>query len=304
MNFFPKSDEEKDLIKFIAKFQYLNINDSKYFFSSKLYYRNRINNLISKKFLRKVMTNLVLDQLGIEYVKLLEFEYNVRNRNARYLPRLLYLSDLGVFCYSCKKTLDFTPSFCMKDKTMLTVTARRFIGILEINGFVYLTYHISEEHNKQYLNSVIYDIQKEKKYKNVIVLFDDIVKANMNDFTFGLNHVLMIEDNKMNRAKLQYLHSINWARIIEDYYDNKVFFAKYNFCDYTDYKDKYVSTFYFLDTEKIHKIKYFLRENKNKTADIICGPELEDDLRKELPNAHFCLVDFEKYIDKERKYYE
>lgn len=304
MNFFPKTEEEKELIKFIAKFQYLNIIDSKYFFSSKMYFRNRINNLISKRFLKKVGTNLVLDEIGIEYIKLLELEYNVRNRNAKYLPRLLYLSNLGAFCYSCKNTLDFTPSFAMKDKTMLTTTARRFIGVLNVNGIYYLVYYISKKHNKQYLNSVIYDIQKEKKYKNIIVLFEDIENVNISDFTFGMNQVLLLVDDKYNREKLRYLHSINWARIIEDYYESKVFLAKYNFCDYTDYKNKYVSTFYFLDTEKINKIRYFLRENTNETADIICAPDLEQDLKKELPNAHFCIVDLEKYIDKERIYYE
>lgn len=304
MNFFPKTEEEKELIKFIAKFQYLSMIDSQYFFSSKMYYRNRINNLISKKFLKRVTTNLVLGEVGIEYVKLLQFEYNVRNRNAKYLPRLLYLSNLGAFCYSCRETLDFIPSFSMKDKTMLTITARRFIGVLNVNGICYLVYYISKKHNKQYLNSVIYDIQKEKKYKNIIVLFDNIEKSNISNFIFGMNQVLLLEDNKCNRERLQYLHSIDWARIIEDYYDNKVFLAKYNFCDYTDYKNKYVSTFYFLDAEKIHKIRYFLKENVNKTADIICGPELEQDLKKELPNAHFCIVNLEKYIDKERIYYE
>ena len=53
---------------------------------------------------------------------------------------------------------------------MFTIKARRFIGILEINGIDYLTYHISEKHDKRYINSVIYDIQKEKKYKNIIML--------------------------------------------------------------------------------------------------------------------------------------
>ena len=46
-----------------------------------------------------------------------------------------------------------------------------------------------------------------------------------------------------------------------------------------------------------------MRESPSKSADIICNAELETILRKELPNANFCVVDLENYIDKERRYY-
>lgn len=152
--------------------------------------------------------------------------------------------------------------------------------------------------------SIIYDIQKEKKFKNIIVLVNDINRINLNDFAFGINEVLIIEDNKKNREKLKYLHSINWSKIINDNFRNRLFFSEYNFCDYTDYKNKYVSTFYYLDTEKINRIKYFLRENKNKNAHIICNSELETEIKKELPNANYIVVDLEDYIDKERNVYD
>lgn len=152
--------------------------------------------------------------------------------------------------------------------------------------------------------SIIYDIQKEKKFKNIIVLVNDINRINLNDFAFGVNEVLIIEDNKKNREKLKYLHSINWSKIINDNFRNRLFFSEYNFCDYTDYKNKYVSTFYYLDTEKINRIKYFLRENKNKNAHIICNSELETEIKKELPNADYIVVDLEDYIDKERNVYD
>lgn len=152
--------------------------------------------------------------------------------------------------------------------------------------------------------SIIYDIQKEKKFKNIIILVNDINRINLNDFAFGINEVLIIEDNKKNREKLKYLHSINWSKIINDNFKNRLFFSEYNFCDYTDYKNKYVSTFYYLDTEKINRIKYFLRENKNKNAHIICNSELETEIKKELPNANYIVVELEDYIDKERNVYD
>ncbi len=303
MNYFPNGDEEIALVKFIAKFQYLAVNDTKFFFTTKKYYRKRITGLVEKKYLRRKKLNLVLDELGIEYCKLFNYEYTRLNRNKKYLPRLLYISNLGAFYYN-SKTVKYTPSYSMKDKEMFTVTARKYIGILEINGFEYLTYHISKEHDNRYLNSVIYDIQKEKTYKNIIVLVNDIKRIKSNDFAFGNNQVLIVEDNEENREKLKYLHSINWSKVIEKYYNNKVYLSEYNFCDYTDYKSKYVSIFYFFDTEKVNRIKSFLRENKNKNSDIICSSNIEQELRKELPNVKYTIVDLEDYLEKERNIYD
>lgn len=58
-----------------------------------------------------------------------------------------------------------------------------------------------------------------------------------------------------------------------------------------------------MDTEKIMRLKYFIRESSTKRAYIICNLELETKLRKELPEANYCVVDLEQYIDKEKKYY-
>ena len=303
LNYFPNGNEEVNLIRFIAKYQYLDVNDSKFFFSSQQYYRKRITNLVQKEFIRRVDLKLVLGRLGIEYARLYNFEYTPLCRDKRYIPRLMYIRHFAAFYNDCE-TITFRPSFSIKEKDILTTKSRKFTGILNINGVDYLIYNIQKEHSKKYITSIMSDIQREVKYQNIIIFINDKKRLNIEEFAFGMNQLILLEDDQWNREKLKYLHSINWARIIEEYYDNKVFFAKYNFCDYTDYKSKYVSTFYFLDTEKIYKIRYFLRENSKKTADIICGPELEQDLKKELPNAHFCIVDLEKYIDKERIYYE
>ena len=303
MNYFPNGQEEISLIKFISDFEYLDINDAKYFFTTQKYYRKRITNLVKKKYLKRTKNTLVLGELGIEYAKLFNFKYNKLNRNQKYYSRLLYISNLGAF-FNKSETIKFTPSFDIKDKEMFTIKARRFIGILEINGIDYLTYHISEKHDKRYINSVIYDIQKEKKYKNIIILVNDIKRINVNDFSFGMNQVLVLEDNECNRNKLKYLHSINWSEMIKSLYKENIYLAEYNFCDYTNYKDKYVALFYFLDTEKITRIKYFLMENGNKKIDVICSQEIKKELQKEIQNANYIITDMVKYIDKERNIYD
>ena len=88
------------------------------------------------------------------------------------------------------------------------------------------------------------------------------------------------------------------------YKRNDIYLSEYSFCEYTDYKNRYISTFYFFDTEKINRIKSFLKENKNKNADIFCNYEIKEMLVKELPNCNYFVVDLENYIDKEKFVYE
>ena len=304
MSNFPNGSEEISLLEFISKYQYLKSKDTKYFFSTQKYYKKRISNLVSKKYLRRIKSNLILDELGIEFAELFGFEYNKLNRNKKYLPRLLYISELAAFYNKCHN-VKFTPSFDMKDKEEYTITSRKYIGVLEINGMEYLTYYFTENHNDKYLRLILYDIQKEKKYKNIIILTNDINRIKTSDFTFGMNQVLIINDTGENREKLKYIHSIDWYKIIKELFYKRynIYLADYNFCEYTDYKNKYINTFYFFDTEKINRIKYFLKENKDKNADIVCNEQLKEMLIKELPNCNYNIIDLEKYIEREPFYY-
>ena len=86
----------------------------------------------------------------------------------------------------------------------------------------------------------------------------------MDQFSFGLKEVLIIETNESDLKNLNYINKINIPNIIRQKYGTKVFISEYNFCDYTDKKDKYIAFFYFIDAEKINLIRYFLKENKDK----------------------------------------
>ena len=76
---FPSGNEEISLLKFIGKYQYLNTNDIKYFFSSNSYYRTRIRNLIKNKYIRKLDSNLIMAKTGAQYLKSINTTYNRTN---------------------------------------------------------------------------------------------------------------------------------------------------------------------------------------------------------------------------------
>lgn len=301
MRKFINSEEEISLIKFIAEYQYMNVRDAKYFFKSSRYYRNRIRNLIEKDILKKEKWCLALGKIGTQYCKRFNIDYNKLNRNHKYKQRLLKVSNIVAYYQNCE-TVKFIPSFSIKDKEVFTTTGRRYIGVFDINGFEYLTYKITKEHDNKYIASVIYDIQKEKRYRNIIVLIDNIERIKLEDFAFGRNSVLIIEDNDINREKLKYLHSIRWDELIDKYYQG-AYLSEYNFCEYENNKGKYINTFYFIDAEKINRFKYFIRESSTRRAYIVCDIELENKLRTELPNAYYCIVNLDKYIDKKKRIY-
>ncbi len=303
MRYFLDNDEEICLIKFIAKYQYININDVKYFFKSTKYYKKRVKNLVDKEILKRVKWNLVLGSMGIRYAQFFSCEYNKRNLNKKYKERLIRIANIGAFYNNCE-TVKFTPSFAIKDKEVFTTTGRRFVGILDVNGFDYLTYQITKEHDQKYVESVIWDIQKEQFHNNFIVLVDDIKRINLMEFAFGKNEILIIEDTIENREKLKYLHNIRWENFVHDFYDDKVYLSGYNFCDYTDYKDKFISLFFFVDTEKIMRNWHFLNVNKYRNATIICPKEIEELIRNELPTANYVIIELENYIDREIHIYD
>ena len=262
MKYFPNGEEEIELIKFVAEYQYLNVNDEKYFFKSKKYYKERVNELIKKKYLRRVKLNLVLGEMGIEYIQVMGYKYNKINTNPKYKERLLRLSHIGAFYYETQK-VKFTPSFAIKNKQIYTLTGRRYIGILEISGIDYLTYPITEKHDKKYIASVLDEIQKECKYGNFIFLVDDVNRVNKNDFACGHYNALLIENNDENLEKLKHINSIRWSDIINDYYKADVVLSEYYFCDYTNHKDKFIVTLnYFWNIEKI--LQYYSDENEKK----------------------------------------
>ena len=299
-----KNDEEISLIKFISRYQYLSISDAKYFFKSNRYYRDRIRNLVDNNFLRRSKRTLVLDKLGIQYVETFGFEYNKLNKNEKYKERLLRLSSFGAFYHNCE-IVKFTPSFDIKDKQVFTTTGRRYIGVLEVNGIDHLTYYITNGHDKKYITSVIYDIQKERYYKNIIVFVDNIENIDVEEFIFGYNSVIIIENNEICKEKLKYLHSIRWKQVIEKYF-NGTHLSEYNFCDYSDDKELFINTFYLLDIEKVRSFKYFMRENSEASRRkpyVICPEDIKEKLEELLPGAYFCVIDLEEYTDKVKKWW-
>ena len=180
------------MVKFIGRFQYLYIKDAEYFFND-TYYPKRIRNLIQKNIIRKYNKYLVLAENGYAFMKVLGQNTVPLRYDKKYTDRLKFISHLASI-YHKEEYIDFIPSIEIKDKNKFTETSRKYIGILKIFGTNYLTYHISKEHTTKYINSVVYDLQKETRNKNILVLVDDIRRIELRNFVFGFNSLIISDD--------------------------------------------------------------------------------------------------------------
>lgn len=303
-NKFPNKIE-KDFLVFLYEYHFLKYSDAKFLFNTSEYYRRQISDLLNNDYIKKHNTGTyILSDNGKRYLKSLGYDFGTKMAySKKYIERQILISYIAAVFYN-NSNINFIPSFKLKDKEIFTIKSRRYIGSIVINKKEYLTYYISKKQDKKYIDSVFYDIQKEKDYNNIIIFTEDISKIDLNQFCFGLKEVLIIENTLNNLVKINYINKVHWSRIIHNLYQNKVFISEYNFCDYTDKKNIFVSCFYFIDTEKINLLKYFLRENKDKKIDIICSRDLLDILKSEIPNQNYYLIDFDSFIKGEFNIYE
>ena len=274
---FPTNINEINLVKFIGRYQYISNNDVQYFFNN-TYYPKRIKRLVDNNILRRYNRYLVLGDNGYNFIKVLGENAVQLKYDKKYADRLKYISHIAAI-YNNEKHITFLPSFEIKDKTAFTESSRKYIGILKMFGTSYLTYHISDEHTTKYINSIYYDLQRETQYKNIIILINNINRIDLKEWAFGLNSVVICEDNDKDLQELKYLQQVKWSKVIHKLYKNSVHLSEYNFCDYTDKKKKFISTFSFVDSEKLNKIDTFLKNNTEKQVDIICSENTFNILR-------------------------
>ena len=294
---------EIELVKFIGRYQYLSIKDIKYFFNNISYARKRITRLVKDNVLRRYNKCLIIGKNGVLFLESMGQKRAKLRYDKKYVERLKSISHIAAYFNKCSN-IKFTPSFEMKDKEELTETSRRFIGVLNVFGREYLTYHIPEYQNQRYINSVIFDLNQITQYKNIIILVNDINRLELSEFAFNLSSVIICEDSDEGLEKLKYLELVKWNKIVKDTFGNNVKFAEYKYADFTDGKNKYISVFYLLDTEKISKLFTFHKANPERNAEVVCSNEIAEFIKKVEPRSNITIVNINDYIERTSKIYD
>lgn len=288
---------------FVKKYKYVKVSDFKYLYANKQYYQTKIKHLINNNYLRKIKWYIVLGAEGKKYLENLGYKCSRISYEKTYIERQKIISSFAARYYNNKK-IKFIPSIDLKDKQIFTITSRRFIGILNIDKTDYLTYYITKKHDDRYVQSVIYDIRKETKLKNVIVFVEDLKKIDINNFVFGLDKLYIIPTTENNIHLLERIHRIDYQKLFFKLYKENVYLSEYAFCDYYTKSRLYIFPLIFIDTEKLSIIKFFLMENKDEKVDILYSKNISLLAIGKLKGANYKPIDFEKYVQGEFNIYD
>lgn len=297
--------DEKDIeiLVFLNKYRYVKSSDFSYLYSSKIYYKKVLKFLESNKYIKKDGWYYVVGSNGIKKLKELGYKYYRRQSNKAFTERQKIISHFAARYYN-NSNIKFLPSVDVKDKEVLTITARRYIGVLKINQKEYLTYYISSKHTQGYIRTLIYDIRKERIHKEFIVFVEDIGKINMNDFVFGKDKIYIIPKIEENIHIIENINKINNPELFKRMYKDKVYLSGHTFCEYYINQNHFVYTLPLIDTEQLSTIKYFLLENKNKQVDILYSKNIPLLKIGKIEGVNYIPVDYGKYIKEEFNCYE
>lgn len=297
------SEKDVEILLFVNKYKYVKVSDFKYLYVNNQYYHKKVKWLVKNKYLRKMKWYVTLGIAGKKYLEELGYNCPKISYEKTYVERQKIISTLAARFFK-NENVQFIPSNDMKDKNIFTITSRRFIGMLQINKTDYLTYYISKNHTEKYIQSIIFDIRKEKKFRNVIVFVEDINMLEIKSFAFGLNKIYIIPNIEENIHLLEQIDKIDYKMMLNKLYKEKVFLSEYEFCEYCSKDSKFIFTLPFIDGEKLSAIRYFVLENKNSKVDILYSKNISLLVIDRIKNVNYIPVDFSKYIKGEFNVYE
>ena len=296
-------ENEKKLLEFIGKYQYIYGKDLQYFYPV-TYYQKRVQKLVEANVLRRCGRYLALSINGREYLKAENKPFISRVEYRKdYAKRVKFISHLAAI-FNNNESVEFIPSTKIKDKSIYTEKSRRFVGVLKISGIEYLTYHISKEYTKKHITAIFFDIQKERDYKNILILVNDYSKIDLLEYAFGLNSVIICKDKDEDLKELEKQHKIDWYDVLYNIFNSNAYLSPYDYCDFIINGNIFISVFYKIDTEKINRINLFSENNKGRLIQVICNEDIQEELKKLLINTKIIPVDLSKETEREVRVYE
>ena len=172
--------EDFEVLKFLSNYKMLKVEDASLIYKTKRYYRQRINKLIDKEYVKKYKSYIILDKKGRKILDEVGSNYIKNIKNEPYMERLRHIASIATLSIDSK--ILFIPSWDVKEKDKYTETARRYIGKIIIENKEYLTYYISNKKEHIYIKQLLFDVNKSINYDNIIIFFTQIiVKHNYNN---------------------------------------------------------------------------------------------------------------------------
>lgn len=289
--------EDLEVLKFLSKYKMLKVEDATLIYHTKRYYRDRINKLIDKGYVKRYKSYIILDKNGRKILGEVGQGYIKNIKNEAYMERLKAIASIASL--SIDSSIKFEPSWLIKEKNIFTETARRYIGKLIIDNREYLTYYVSKKKEDIYIKQLLFDINKSFNYENIIIFVENLgeICSKYSNFSFGKENTIVIVNNDNNKKLIKEYSNINWHEVLEGIYNKEILISDWDKADYLLDENKYIIEMLFINTEKIEKLKWYYKENSEslKSVEIITIDENEEKI-KEMVGDNRCSI---RVIDKD-----
>ena len=290
--------EDIEILKFLSKYKMLKVEDGSLIYKTKRYYRQRINNLIAKEYVKRNKSYIILGKKGRKILEITGTAYIKNKDNASYMERLKYIASIATI--TIDSNIQFIPSWEIKNKNIFTDTARRYIGKMIVEDKEYLVYFISNKKVDVYIKQLLFDINKAVNYENIIIFVDglDVINIKYSNLVFGKENTYIILNTNENKQIIKRYNEVNYHEIIENIYQKEILISNWEKADYLLENNRYIVNMTFINTEKIEKINWYYKENANtkKKIDIVTLEENKQKIQEMLIDNRCNIITFDKNL--------
>lgn len=262
------SKEDFEVLKFLSKYKMLKVEDASLIYKTKRYYRQRVNKLIDKGYVKRYKSYIMIDKKGRKALGEVGSDYIKNIKNKAYMERLKNIASIAAL--SIDSNIEFIPSWDIKEKDKFTETARRYIGKIIIENKEYLTYYISDKKEHVYIKQLLFDVNKTVNYDEIIIFVEnfDVINKKYSNLSFGKQNTYIIPNNRINKEILKKTNNINIHDLLENLYEKEILISDWDNADYLLEDGRYILYMPFINSEKITKIHWYYQENTESNRKI------------------------------------
>lgn len=263
--------------------------ECKRIYKSKGYHQKRLKVLEKEDYIKRVNRYYIkLNTKGTKLLREIGYNYHKVCRRNDYQDRVKEIAKIATL--TLDSDIEFIPSWEIKDKGIFTEKGRKFIGKLKFQGKEYISYYISNEKEFVYIRQLINDIQKTINDENILIFMENFQFFNKGNqyLMFGKESTLIIKPTIENLELMRLFQKIDLYEVIRQFYkDKEVLLSNWKKADYMTDINEYIILMPFIDTEKLHRLNIFFKNNRksDRKIDIITLKENKEKIKEILTNS-------------------
>ena len=182
-------ERDIDLLKFLAEYRTIKLDNTQYIYGTKTYQEKRICHLIKENYISRLgHREITLGRNGKRVLDEIDIKIKEHCRNPNNIERLGVISDIAAFT-KFSDEMNFIPSWRLKRKDEPTQDSRRYLGEVTFDEDFFTVYSIYGEKDEKYITSLYYDMKKEYEDLNAIIFTNDIEKVVNYKKNFYFNNI-------------------------------------------------------------------------------------------------------------------